>query len=92
MLEETLERLQDDSAWSINAGLPKPIRMFTIEDYVDDRLEELKQWAREYKRNTADLITGPHMPAMVPVFDPRVRLCGTTCCITQAFHLAMIAR
>lgn len=54
MLEETLERLQDDSAWSINAGLPKPIRMFTIEDYVDDRLEELKQWAREYKRNTAD--------------------------------------
>ena len=54
VLEETLERLQDDSAWSINAGLPKPIRMFTIEDYVDDRLEELKQWARGYKRNTAD--------------------------------------
>lgn len=37
MLEETLERLQDDSTWSINAGLPKPIRMFTIEYFLDDR-------------------------------------------------------
>ena len=37
VLEETLERLQDDSTWSINAGLPKPIRMFTIEYFLDDR-------------------------------------------------------
>lgn len=52
-LEELKQNILEDSIPVINARLPETCRGLLMEGFVDERMEQLKAWARaEYRKNT----------------------------------------
>ena len=62
LLSGTLEKFRDYSPAAIHRQLPSSYKNLPDECYVDDRFEELKEWAaEEYKRNPYPLPTDPNV-------------------------------